>query len=166
METQTFDPGEATLNQLGARREHAPPFGPSDGTRHSHAYAEFFDDEDDRVGPIDTDDDSFEHSAAFDGLKLRVHSQRFRSGRVTAVLSGVTIDLRDAALSADGATLDVNSALSGIDILVPSDWEVVCDIDAVLGGVDGGDSRESVAHGVRPRLRVTGTVVAGGLCVR
>ena len=131
-----------------------------------HAYAEFFDDEDDTVGPIDTDDDSFEKSAAFDGLKLRVRSQRFRGGRVTAVLSGVTIDFREAALSLDGATLDVNSALSGIDILVPSDWDVVCDIDAVLGGVDGGSVRQSAPRGDRPQLRVTGTVVAGGLCVR
>ncbi len=114
--------------------------------------------------PFVTDDDSFEQGAAFDGLKIRVRSQAFRGGRLTALLSGVTVDLRDARLGPDGATLSVQSALSGIDILVPGDWEVICDVDAVCGGIDG--NRPSSSAGPRPRLRVTGTVVAGGLCVR
>jgi predicted membrane protein len=115
--------------------------------------------------PFVTDEDSFEHGAAFDGLKIRVLSRQFRSGRVTAVLSGVTLDLRDATLSPEGATISVQSALSGIDILVPEDWEVSCDVEAVCGGIDG-DRAPSSSATPRPRLRVTGTVVAGGLCVR
>lgn len=117
-----------------------------------------------RSEPFVTDADSFEHGAAFDGLKIRVRSRQFRGGRVTAVLSGVTLDLRDALLSPEGATISVQSALSGIDILVPRDWDVVCDVDAVCGGIDG--NRPSSSAGRGPRLRVTGTVVAGGLCVR
>ena len=115
--------------------------------------------------PTSTSEDSFERRAAFDGLKLRVSSQRFRSGRVTAVLSGVTLDLRDAVLSPEGATIEVQSALSGVDILVPRDWDVVCDVDAVCGGIDGDRAAIGVAAGA-PRLRVIGTIVAGGLCVR
>ncbi|HTQ05280.1 MAG TPA: LiaF domain-containing protein [Polyangiaceae bacterium] len=114
--------------------------------------------------PFVTEDDSFEQGAAFDGFKILVRSQEFRSGRLTAVLSGVTVDLRDARLDPAGATLSVESALSGIDILVPSDWEVVCDVDAVCGGIDGSRPGSTTKQG--PRLRVTGTVVAGGLCVR
>jgi len=118
-----------------------------------------------RPEPFWADDDTFVKGAALDGLKIRVRSQKFRQGRVTAVLSGVTVDLRDAALSPDGATIDVQSALSGIDILVPRDWDVVCDVDAICGGVDGGRLPPRSAE-PRPRLRVTGMVVAGGLCVR
>ena len=118
-----------------------------------------------RPEPFWTDEDSFVRGAALDGLKIRVRSRQFRSGRVTAVLSGVTVDLRDAALSAEGATIDVQSALSGIDILVPHDWDVVCDVSAICGGIDPGRGpRRSAAS--TPRLRVTGMVVAGGLCVR
>jgi predicted membrane protein len=114
--------------------------------------------------PVVTTEDYFEHGAAFDGLKILVRSRQFRGGSVTAALSGVTLDLRDAALSPEGATISVQSALSGIDILVPRDWDVVCDVDAVCGGIDG--DRPSSSAGRGPRLRVTGTVVAGGLCVR
>jgi len=118
-----------------------------------------------RPEPFSTDEDSFVRGAALDGLKIRVRSRQFRSGRVTAVLSGVTVDLRDAVLSPEGATIEVQSALSGIDILVPRDWDVVCDVDAICGGVDGGRRPLGSAPSA-PRLRVTGTVVAGGLCVR
>ncbi len=133
--------------------------------RNATAAAWFEEDEFEELSePVITDEDSFEHGAAFDGLKILVRSQQFRSGSVTAVLSGVTLDLRDASLSADGATISVQSALSGIDILVPSDWDVTCDVEAVCGGIDG--DRPSTSAGRGPRLRVTGTVVAGGLCVR
>ena len=108
--------------------------------------------------PIFSQEDSFEHGAALGGLKIRVESQQFRSGRVTAVLSGVTVDLRDA-------TLSVQSALSGIDILVPRDWQVVCDIDPIFGGVDA-ERFSRASPSAKPALRVTGTVVAGALSVR
>jgi hypothetical protein len=94
-----------------------------------------------------------------------VQSKQFRSGRITAMLAGVTLDLREAELCPEGATINVQSALSGIDILVPSGWHVVCDVDAVMSGVDGGSTRTgSMERG--PRLTVTGVAVASGLAVR
>jgi hypothetical protein len=121
--------------------------------------------EDTRPEPIWTDEDSFERGAALDELDIRVRSRTFRGGRLTAVMSGVTVDLREALLGADGATISVQSALSDIDILVPSDWEVVCDMGTVFAGVD---SRRfpPPSTGPRGRLRLTGMVVAGGLCIR
>jgi predicted membrane protein len=133
-----------------------------------YATAEDWFDEDEfeeRSAPFVTDADSFERGAAFDGFRIEVKSQKFQSGRVTAVFSGVTVDLRDALPSPEGATLSVQSALSGITILVPRDWEVVCDVEAVCGGISG-DRKSSATGAERPRLRVTGTVVAGGLSVR
>jgi Cell wall-active antibiotics response 4TMS YvqF len=110
-------------------------------------------------------EDGFERVAAMDGWWIWVRSPKLRSGRVTALCAGVTVDFRDAALSAEGATIYVQSALSGLELLVPPDWEVVCDVDAVFGGVR--DQRRSVrSAGPRPRLRIEGMVVAGGLSVR
>jgi hypothetical protein len=127
-------------------------------------FDEFFDD-DERPEPLTTSDDSFEHGATLDGLRLRVLSKQFRGGRLTAVLSGVTLDLREAELSPEGATIHVESTLSGIEILAPSGWRVSCDVDSVMSGVDGGHTRTREAA-TGPHLRVEGVVVAGGLCVR
>jgi len=126
-----------------------------------------WDDDDDDFEPecVATVEDGFERGAALSGLWLHVCSQEFRSGRVTAVFSGVTIDLREAALSAEGATIHVQSALSGITILVPPEWHVVWDVDAICGGV-GEQRRPPRSVEPRPRLRIAGMVVAGGLSVR
>jgi predicted membrane protein len=115
--------------------------------------------------PTFTDQDSFERGAALDELNLCFQSREFRGGTLTAVMSGVTVDLREAALSPEGATISLQSAFSDIDILVPRDWNVVCDVDAVFGGVNGERVPPSVgASG--PHLRVTGMVVVGAVCVR
>ena len=110
-------------------------------------------------------EDGFERGAALDGLWIHVRSQEFRSGRVTAVVSGVTVDLREAALGPEGATIHVQSALSGIQLLVPAAWDVACDVDAIWSGVD--ENRRAPAGGApRPRLRIVGMVVAGAISVR
>ena len=123
------------------------------------------DDDDFELERVATVDDGFERGAALHGLWLRVCSEELRSGRVTAVLSGVTVDLREATLSPEGATIHVQSALSGIEILVPPEWEVTWDVDAICGGL-GDYRRASRSAGPRPRLRIAGMVVAGGLSVR
>ena len=110
-------------------------------------------------------DDSFERGVAAGELCIVVQSREFRGGSLTAVMGGVTVDLREAGLSPDGATINVQSALSGIDILVPRDWQVVCDVGAVCGGIHG-ERLPPVSNERGPRLRLTGMVVAGGLCVR
>ena len=110
-------------------------------------------------------DDGFERGSAFDGLWIHVSAQDLRTGRVTAVLSGVTVDLREAVLSPEGATLHVQSVLSGIHFLVPPDWDVACDVDAICSSLS--DNRwGSRPAGRRPCLRIVGMVVAGGLSVR
>jgi len=124
------------------------------------------DDEDDfEPECVATVEDGFERGAALSGLWLHIRSQEFRSGRVTAALSGVTIDLREAELATEGATIHVQSALSGITILVPPEWDVLWDVDAICGGV-GDQRRPRRSAEPRPRLRIAGMVVAGGLSVR
>lgn len=116
--------------------------------------------------PLCTDDDSFDRAAALDDLILRIQSRRFSGGTLTAVMSGVTVDLREAALSPEGATIRVQSALSGIHILVPRDWDVVCDVGLVWGELEGERFAAPLASERKPHLRVTGMVVGGGLCVK
>jgi predicted membrane protein len=122
-------------------------------------------DQADHHEPFATDADSFQRASALDGLKIQVGSRRFRRGRVTAAMSGVTIDLRQATLAPEGATIDVRAILSGIDILVPRGWCVQCDVDVFCGATDAERCAPPWADDA-PRLRVVGKVVAGALCVR
>jgi len=116
----------------------------------------------DRVAMVDGD---FERGAALGGLWIRVCSEELCCGRVTAAFAGVTVDLREAALGPNGATIYIQSALSGIQILVPPDWDLVWDVDGICSGIS--DQRPRLgASDVRPRLRIAGVVVASGLSVR
>jgi predicted membrane protein len=112
---------------------------------------------------VSVEQDSFDRGAVMEDLELRVQSRTFRGGSLTAVMCSVTLDLREAALAPDGATFSVQSALTGLDILVPRDWDVVCDVGAVWASVHR--ERFPPPPGA-PQLRLTGMVVAGGLRVR
>ena len=124
-----------------------------------------YDDYDYEPECVATVEDGFERGAALSGLWICVRSGEFRSGRVTAVLSGVTVDLREATLSPEGATIHVQSALSGIAIVVPPDWDVTWDVDGICSGM-GEQRRAPRSAEPRPCLRIAGMVVAGGLSVR
>jgi predicted membrane protein len=114
---------------------------------------------------VATVEDGFEWGEALGGARISVQSDDFRSGRVTAVCAGITVDLREATLGPEGATIHVQTALSSIEILVPPAWEVVCDVGAIWSGV-GERRRQRLGSGQRPQLRIAGMVVAGGLSVR
>lgn len=134
-------------------------------TRASAASGWDDDDDDFEAECVATVEDGFERGAALHGLWIHVQAQELRSGRVTAVLAGVTLDLREAALSPEGATIHVQAALSGIRILVPAGWDITWDIDAIWSGVSERRSAPE-QQAQRPRLRIAGMVVAGGLSVR
>jgi len=134
---------------------------------HQQALAQYLHDDEwyELPVPVGTTADHFERGVTLDGLRIQVDSQAFRAGRVTAMLAGLTIDLRGAKLAPDGATIDIQSAASGVDILVPANWQVDCEVETLLGGVHA-PAPAAPSEAPAPRLRVTGTVVAGGLSVQ
>ncbi|MBN2199054.1 MAG: hypothetical protein JW747_04315 [Candidatus Aminicenantes bacterium] len=115
-------------------------------------------------GPAVTADD-LKASVVLGGINRVVTSQSFRGGRASAVLGGLDIDLRDAALDKGQATIDVNVFMGGIDIKVPRNWKVVVDISPVLGGVENKTASLPDAE-ARATLFVRGSVVMGGLDVK
>jgi len=63
--------------------------------------------------------------AIFGGVERRITSPDFRGGIVNAVFGGVELDLRDAKMVEDQATLEINAVFGGVEIRVPDDWQVV-----------------------------------------
>ena len=109
---------------------------------------------------------------AFGGREDRVVSTAFQGGTATALFGSVELDLRDAALAAEGATMDVTAAFGGVNIAVPQDWVVE------ISGIPlfGGWSNKTVTHRKdapspavrvdRKTLRVKAFVAFGGLEVK
>jgi hypothetical protein len=101
----------------------------------------------------------------FSGLKRRFESDKFRGGKATAMLGGLDLDLTQAKLQENQATVELTAILGGIDLRVPRDWKVVVDSSAILGAVD--DKHSSVAATtVQPTLYVKATAILGGIDIK
>jgi len=109
----------------------------------------------------------FNYTAIFGGGKRRIESKDFRGGSVVAIFGGYNIDLRDAGIAGESATIDVNALFGGIDIRVPETWKVEVRASAVFGGVDDKTAPPRTTAGVTPpRLIITGFAAFGGIVVK
>ena len=101
--------------------------------------------------------------AIFEPLDFHSTSRNFRGGRLECWYGGGVLDLRDAALAPEGATLQVRAVFGGGQILVPSDWKVVSTVRGA-GGLQ--DIREAKGYAAdAPELVIEGTLIAGGFAV-
>jgi hypothetical protein len=116
------------------------------------------------IGP-DSDEsaDEFAASAIFGPLAYRSTAQHLREGRLELWYGGGVLDLRDAVLAPDGATLRVRAIFGGGQILVPTSWRVVSSIRG-LGGISDSRPPQGRAEDA-PELSIEGVVFAGGFAV-
>ena len=101
--------------------------------------------------------------AIFDGVELESRATAFRGGSMFAWFGGISVDLRAATLSPDGAHLDLHALNGGIAITVPEGWRVESRLGAVLGGVDAPTPGSAAATG--PTLTLDGFALFGGVAV-
>jgi predicted membrane protein len=100
------------------------------------------------------------------GGEFKIDSQNFKGGELSAVMAGMQIDMRGAALAEGGARLDLHCVLGGVELLVPAGWRVVSEVTPVLGGVEDRTARATEAPDKRNLLILTGSVVMGGVEVK
>ena len=79
-------------------------------------------------------EDRLDHFVMFSGLETRNYTQNFTGGSVTALFGGAELDLRDARLSEQGATLELTTIFGGAELSVPEDWKVVVTGTPLFGG--------------------------------
>ncbi len=95
----------------------------------------------------------------------KITTQAFTGGYVRAVMGGVDLDLRDAAIEAVPATIEATIVMGGAEIKVPEDWEVKVETRAIAGGVEDKRKRAESPEDTSPDLVIAGKVVMGGLAI-
>ncbi|MDE2906776.1 MAG: LiaF-related protein [Acidobacteriota bacterium] len=104
-------------------------------------------------------------SGAFLGsVEHRNLSAAFLGGEAAAVMGRLEVDLRGAAMAAEEVVIEVDVVMGRVEILVPDDWRVVSEVEAVLGAAEVRTSRREAAAGA-PLLVVRGGVLMGRLYV-
>lgn len=115
----------------------------------------------------DPSSDSVLHAnAMMGGLQRTSRSSAFRGGDAFAFMGGCEIDLRGARLAPGGAVIDVVAIWGGVEVWVPEDWDVDCQVMPIMGGVEerlARSSSEPAPAGARPRLVVRGVALMGGV---
>jgi hypothetical protein len=115
---------------------------------------------------VPTSDESADEITAvaiFGPLAFHSTATAFRGGEIECWYGGGVIDLRDATLAPEGATLRIRAIFGGGQILVPASWKVVSRVTG-LGGVQ--DIRQAKGHAaIDPELVLEGMLLAGGFAV-
>jgi predicted membrane protein len=107
-------------------------------------------------------DATFSDSAFLGGIKRKYDSSAFRRGEAEAFLGGIDLDLRNATMQGDEATLDVTAVMGGVSIRIPPTWNVVSRVQTILGGTENHTS----SRPGNKRLVVEGTVLMGGFEIK
>jgi predicted membrane protein len=111
---------------------------------------------------FDSHDNIIKPTAIMGGTTLRSDSKDFRGGEITAIMGGLELDLRQAAIETQ-AVLHVYAVCGGVEIKVPQGWQVVNQVAAIMGGVD--DKTIPPMHDAKT-LVLEGEVILGGVEIK
>jgi predicted membrane protein len=96
--------------------------------------------------------------------ELRPVSRPFRGADLSAVMGAIRLDLSDARIEGDSATVDVFGFWGGIEIYVPPDWTVTSQVTTLMGGFF--DQRRPTSVLPTKTLTVRGLIVMSGIEVK
>ncbi len=101
--------------------------------------------------------------AIFSGSQLRP-TVPFVGADFTAIMGGVKVDLSNASMAHDTATIDVFALMGGAEIFVPRDWDVTVRVVSLMGGVS--DKRRPATAPATKHLIIQGLAVMGGVEIK
>lgn len=87
----------------------------------------------------------------------------FRGARIKNTFGGTVLDLRRSKLEAPQTFIDIDCTFGGVEIYLPSDWNLQTQIDALIGGCDDKRYNTSVEIDKEHALIVRGKVSFGGI---
>ena len=114
---------------------------------------------------------TLQEAVVFGGLERRMTSQDFQGGHINAVFGGVELDLTEANIQSDEATLEINAVFGGVELRVPTSWQVAYRGSPIFGGIED-KTRTPVLGSSNPEapkpktLVLTGAIVFGGLEIK
>lgn len=114
-------------------------------------------------------DGAKEYTATFGGQKVSFAGKTLTNCRAEAIFGGVELDLREAKLKKD-TIITTCCVFGGMDIMVPSDWQVEVSATPIFGGVSDNrkvklDEKEGKKAN-KPTLYIEATCVFGGVEIK
>lgn len=99
----------------------------------------------------------------YGGDEYVYHGETFHGASLEVFCGGIRLDLRDALITEDEA-IDIHANCSGVEIIVPSNVNVVVNSRSFCGGVEN-ETRQCIGPEVKT-LHVTASVFMGGISIK
>lgn len=110
------------------------------------------------------DENIVDYFTMFSSIENTNYTKHFKGGKLTAIFAGIELDLRNAEMEDDTAVVNVTAIFAGIDIIVPSHWNVEVQATPILGGVEKHTKYNRDENA--PTLKINGTAVFGGIEIK
>ncbi|MBL7712234.1 MAG: hypothetical protein JNL13_07225 [Chitinophagaceae bacterium] len=114
--------------------------------------------------PSETRTENFVNiEAFFGGRKEIITSKQFSGCNATAICGGAEINLMQADNVVQPMVIDLRVVFGGIEVIVPSHWEVINEVDVLFGGIEDKRNLRTSDIGEAKKLLLRGSVTFGGL---
>lgn len=111
---------------------------------------------------MDTEE-SLNVNALLGHVERRIYAKRFKGGQISSIFGGANINLSHSDIQGT-VTLNISVLFGGVEIILPSNWQVKNEVSVILGGMD--DRRLPEAGGLGSEgkvLIIKGSVIFGGV---
>ena len=103
--------------------------------------------------------------AVFGGDNRIVLSKNFQGGDITSIFGGSEVNLTQADFTGT-VVIDATAIFGGVEMIVPSNWDVKIEVNTIFGGVEDKRAIELLAPNPDKRLLIKGICVFGGIDIK
>lgn len=113
---------------------------------------------------VEAEDSDFIYiKATLGGGKYTFTNQKLTGGKVSTIMGGCEIDLRNAEMEGDSMELEISSIMGGIEIWVPKHWQVVMKGSPIMGSIE---NKTTPPDNPVKRLFIKGSAIMGGVEIK
>jgi predicted membrane protein len=107
-------------------------------------------------------EDFIDVNSTFGNVVKKVVSKKFRGGNINCSFGGTELDLTQSDIQ-ETVALNLSVTFGGVEIAIPSNWNVKNDISVIFGGVEDKRRQVNNAEDAPKTLILTGNITCGGL---
>jgi predicted membrane protein len=108
-------------------------------------------------------DDYISSSVVFGAVEKNVMSKDFKGGEFKTAFGGTEINLTQADIQ-QPVTIDVSTAFGGLQLIIPSEWEIKSNVTTMFGSIeDKRPSQGTVTSDPNKVVTLQGSCVFGGV---
>ncbi|MCK5846710.1 MAG: hypothetical protein KAG84_04670 [Bacteroidales bacterium] len=98
----------------------------------------------------------------FGGGEYHITSNNFKGGSINAIFGGGSYNFRNSTLAEGIQILEVNIIFGGLELNIPSEWDVKLEVTSILGGFSNKNIGYSKPTESKGQLIIRGTAIFGG----